>query len=215
MKMKNAYKSLAAAVALLSFSAGSAFAVNSAALVTSISGATNGPTIYSEIQPGTVIKLGASGAMKFVHYQKCSEVEVRGGTLTVNGGNFKLTNGKIVSESAQPCPQQVRMAQSTAVAGGLVMRGVGKTTEISDKPSLVIVGENATKITKVGVYDNATLVTELPVTSNQVQWKDATGLKPGADYRLSLMGADNKQIMEMAVRVVDANKVGVVIVRVE
>ena len=190
-------------------------AATSAALITSISGAAGAPTAYTEIQPGTTIKLGSTGEMKFVHYQKCSEVQVSGGNLTVNMGNYKLNGGKVMSETAQPCPQQVRMAQSTAVAGGLMMRGVSKTLEISDRPSLVIVGKNAAEVVKVGVYENEKLVTEMPVTNNQIVWSDsASGLKPGANYRLSMMN-QTKQIMELAVRVVDANKVGVVIVRVE
>ena len=203
-----------ATIAALSLVSASALAASSAALITSINGATGAPSAFTEIQPGTTIKLGATGQIKFVHYQKCNEVSITGGNLTVNMGNYKLNGGKVTSETAQPCPQQVRMAQSTVVAGGLMMRGVSKSVEISDRPSLVIVGSNASNISMVGVYDNDKLVAELPVTNNQVVWDSSKGLTPGANYRLSLKDKA-KQVMEVAVRVVDSNKVGVVIVRME
>ncbi|MCX8502347.1 MAG: hypothetical protein ORO03_11795 [Alphaproteobacteria bacterium] len=211
--MKNLVKM--ATVAGMALVSTSAMAATSAALITSINGASGAPAAFTEIQPGTTIKLGSTGEMKFVHYQKCNEVQVLGGNLTVNMGNYKLNGGKVVSETPQPCPHQVRMATSTTVAGGLLMRGVSKSIEISDRPSLVIVGSHAADVSKVGLYDKDRLIAEMPVTNNQVVWgASSPGLTPGADYRLSIID-QGKQVKEMMVRVVDSNKVGVVIVRVE
>ena len=204
-----------ATVAAMTLISTQAMAATSAALITSINGAAGAPAAFTEIQPGTTIKLGSTGQMKFVHYQNCREVAVAGGNLTVFTGNYKLNGGKVLSESSQPCPQQVRMSSSTTNAGGLLMRGVSKSVEISDRPSLVIVGSKAAEISKVGVYDKDNLVAELPVTNNQVVWSSTTdGLTPGANYRLS-MKDQTKEVMEMPVRVVDSNKVGVVIVRID
>lgn len=205
---------VAASLALVGLT-GVAAAETSAALIVDTTGAQSAPAAYTEVQPGTTIALGASGTLKFVHYQTCKEIEVAGGTVTVNAGDFKLEGGKVVSEAAQPCPQQVKMAQTTAVAGGLVMRGVMKMTEVSDRPSLVIVGANAASISSVAFLEDSKKIAGLPVSQNRVIWASATtALKPGANYKL-VLEANGKSQMEMPIRVVNSTKAGVVVVRVD
>lgn len=194
-----------------------AHAETGAALLVDVTGTTQ-PALspYSEVAPGSAIALGPDATVKFVHYQSCKEVTVAGGTLKVNGPDYTVTGGKIISETQQACPQQVKIAQTTAVAGGLVMRGVLKLTEVASHPSLVVVGAKAAAVTTVAFSDDASKETvELPVKDRRVVWAEGTPtLKAGSNYKLALL-SNGKSQLEMPVRAVEDDKASVVVLHVD
>ena len=116
----------------------SAHAKTPAALILDSANVTPAPTAYSEIAPGTSYNLGKNGALTFVHYGLCKEISVTGGKVTLDTKNFKVDGGKVTKETAQPCPQQLSLAASTAVAGGVVMRGASATPELAPTSIYVI-----------------------------------------------------------------------------
>jgi hypothetical protein len=210
-------------IGLLAFAAAapltiaSAHAETGAALLVDVSGSPQPSlTPYSEVAPGQTLALGSDTTIKFVHYQSCKEVTVTGGSLKINGPDYQLTGGKIVSEVQQACPQQVKIAQTTAVAGGLVMRGVLKLTEVTSHPAFVIVGSKADTITTARFVDEATQETmTLPVQNRHVAWaQGAPALKAGSSYKMTLLANETAQLT-VPVRAVADDQANALIIRAD
>jgi hypothetical protein len=180
-----------------------ALAESTVAMMEDVVGASQaGVAPYTEVAAGTSIALGSEGSIKFVHYQTCREVAVKGGNVTINAADYKVTGGT-ATETTQPCPQQVRIASNTAVSGGLVMRGGNPiVTPIASHPSLIVAGKNASLVTSVLFVDDAGQATEVPVKDNRAALPaDKLALKQDGNYKLLLKG-NGKTQLELPIRVV-------------
>lgn len=118
-------RAIYASVLAFSGISGSAFAGgNSAGLILETTG--NVPASvapYTEVASGSDVALGSDySTVLIAHYATCRQVDVKGGALTVNKDDYAVHDGQILSEVQQPCPEHVKIGQTTAIAGGLVMR---------------------------------------------------------------------------------------------
>lgn len=177
-----------------------AMAEGSVGIVEDVAGASN-IAPYSEISSGTTVALGGEGSIKFVHYSTCREVSVKGGSVTINAQDYKVTGGT-ATETPQACPQQVHIASNTAVSGGLVMRGKVTVTEVGAHPSIVVSGKRSNVVSSVLFVDDANQAIEVPVKDNRAVFPAGSqALKQDTNYKLQLKGSGKTQL-EMPVHVV-------------
>lgn len=191
-----------------------AHAKTQAALLLDSANVTPAPTPYSEVAPGTSFNLGKTGTLSFVHYGLCKEISVTGGKVTFDAKNYKLDGGKVTKESAQPCPQQLSLAASTAVAGGVVMRGAGQTPEVAPNASLLLVGQSASQVTSAKLVDANKATTNLTYNASNRTINAGSSLKEGA-YTLMLQDANGKAVAEWNFKVAANAQSGTVIVQVQ
>lgn len=171
-----------------------------AGMVTNVTGAAaNNVAAYSEIPSGTSIALG-TGSVTFMHYSSCKEVTVTGGSVTVNSADYQATGGK-VEESQQACPERVRIASTTAITGGLVMRGMTKVTEIGATPSVAVTGKRAASVSTIQFIAADKSVVSGTVSNGRVTLASGSSLKAGDRYDMVLVGQGKTQL-EMPVQVV-------------
>ena len=216
MKHRNLFLGFAAAfMAVVSFvSVQSANAKTPAALILDSANVTPAPTAYSEIAPGTSYNLGKDGALTFVHYGLCKEISVTGGKVTLDTKNFKVDGGKVTKESAQPCPQQLSLAASTAVAGGVVMRGASATPELAPTSTMLLVGAGASQVTSAKLVDADKKSTDLKFDAASHKISSAAAMKEGA-YTMTLHSSNGKQVAEWNFKVAAQANPGTVIVQVQ
>ena len=213
MKIRNVLIGFSAAV-LMVFGIVSANAKSPAALIIDSANVSPAPTAYSEVSPGTTYNLGKDGQLTFVHYGLCKEVSITGGKVTLEAKNFKRDGGKVTKESAQPCPQQLSLAASTAVAGGVVMRGNTATPEVTPDAKLMLVGKSAGEISSAKVMDSEKAATNMNFDAATRKITSASPLKEGA-YTLVLQNANGKAVAEWSFKVARQAQAGTVIVQVQ
>ena len=201
-----------AVVGLVSFQ--SAQAKTPAALILDSANVTPAPTAYSEIAPGTSYNLGKNGALTFVHYGLCKEISVMGGKVTFDAKNFKVDGGKVTKETTQPCPQQLSLAASTAVAGGVVMRGASATPELAPTSSMLVVGSGASQVSSAKLIDADKNSTELKYDAASHKITSAAAMKEGT-YTLILQSSNGKPVAEWNFKVAANVNPGTVIVQVQ
>ena len=192
----------------------SAHAKTQAALILDSTNLVPAPNSYSEIAPGTSYNLGKNGSLTFVHYGLCKEISVLGGKVTFDAKNFKIDGGKVTKESAQPCPQQLSLAASTAVAGGVVMRGATAIPELAPTSSMLVVGAGASQVVSAKMVDADKNSTELKYDAASHRLSSAAAMKEGT-YTLFLQASNGKAIAEWNFKVAAQVKPGTVIVQVQ
>lgn len=159
------------------------------ALITEVSGVDDPRfTAYSEILPGTTIELGAAGRMTFVQYRNCQEMTATGGTITILAEGFSMANS-VVTGSKQGCPQLVRLTSSTAMTGGLVLRGTPHVLQLPTHPSVAVAGAKASQYTSVAfVAEGASAIEEKLIDGRASLPAADKGLTAGGSYQLVLKG---------------------------
>ncbi|MDI9348858.1 MAG: hypothetical protein QM537_02515 [Candidatus Symbiobacter sp.] len=204
----------AALVLALSGAGSSALAKTPAALILDSANVTPAPTAYSEIAPGTTYNLGKTGTLSFVHYGLCKEITVMGGKVTLDAKKYTLAEGgKLSKETAQPCPQQLSLAASTAVAGGVVMRGASSTPTLAPTANVLLVGAGASQVTAAKLMDADKRMSDLSYDATTHKVSSASALKSGS-YTLMLQ-ANGKSVAEWSFKVADQAQPGTVIVQIQ
>ena len=204
--------SVLAVIGLISLQ--SAQAKTPAALILDSANVTPAPTAYSEITPGTSYNLGKNGALTFVHYGLCKEISVMGGKVTLDTKNFKVDGGKVTKETVQPCPQQLSLAASTAVAGGVVMRGASATPELAPTSSMLVVGSGASQVVSAKLVDANKNSTDLKFDAASRKITSAAAMQEG-NYTLVLQSSNGKAVAEWSFKVASQANPGTVIVQVQ
>ena len=205
-----------AALVLSVFGAGSvnvAAAKTPSALLIETANVSPAPTPFSEVAPGTSLNLGKNGTLTFVHYGLCKEISVAGGKVKIEAKNFKLDGGKVTKETAQPCPQQLSLAASTAVAGGVVMRGASAVPEVTPNANLLLVGQSVGQVTGVKLMDSAKQLSDLSYDAKTRKVSSTTSLKAG-NYTLVLQ-SNGKSVAEWSFKVAESAVPGTTIVHIE
>jgi hypothetical protein len=128
-------------------------------LVLEVSGKTD-PQLapYSELQTNATVKLAPDATIKVVHYKSCRTLAVSGGTIEAGPDDFKLADGKIVSNVLGHCPPRMGTKTGSGL-GGIVMRG-GEPEALPVIPGQIFVftGDGAGAVQKVSLMrDNKTL----------------------------------------------------------
>jgi hypothetical protein len=91
-----------------------------AGMVMKITGDTTPPLpAMSEIPADTSVTLGPSTTVTFLHYARCKLVTVSGGKITLTADDFTESDGKVVSETAGPCPRIHQLSSLASAGGGL------------------------------------------------------------------------------------------------
>lgn len=145
-------------------------------------------TAYSEILPGTTIELGSAGKMTFVQYRNCQEMTATGGTITILAEGFSMANS-VVTGSKQGCPQLVRLTSSTAMTGGLVLRGTPHILQLPTHPIVAVAGAKASQYTSVAFVADGTPAIEAKLTNGRATIPAGDkGLIAGGSYQLVLKG---------------------------
>jgi hypothetical protein len=148
---------------------------------------------YTELAPGTVVKLGPAGRLVFVHYLSCRTVTVAGGTVTVDVDRYTATGTR--SEARTPCPRAVTLKRGGETAG-LLVRGMRPPREsrpgpppltLPGAPDLVLVGDRAAEVAAVTVAQGGVTVAEVRMNGPRLSWpRSAPALQPDATYDLVL-----------------------------
>jgi hypothetical protein len=102
--------------------------------------------VRTEIPADTVIGLGPTAELTFLHYRKCQLVTVTGGTLELSDRDF-TTDGKVEKEVPGPCP---RVYQLVGSAGGWVARDLPPRLPVN--PEIIFAGRRADRIAEAAVY---------------------------------------------------------------
>lgn len=179
--------------------ANGASAEGGAALVLEQSGTTV-PALapYSEIVPGTAIKLSGGARLVFLHYQTCTTVTVVGGEIAVGQASYSAANGSTPVAVRTTCPVKVRLRERAAPGvAGITMRSISPPSGLSTRPRFVVVGQGAEAITRVRVVrEGGGIVLEGSLTGREFRWPaDAASLDPGSEYEIILLSqsSDNRQ----------------------
>ncbi len=93
---------------------------------------------FSELMPGDVVDLGASGHVDLLDYSACQEVRIKAGTLTVSSGGFVVDGGEEKVLRAGNCLQADSGTSSSAADKGLTVTLRGLTLENKKAASLML-----------------------------------------------------------------------------
>lgn len=147
-----AFLVFATAISLLTRSAGAAEPV---ALIVGINGGATEPALqaFSEIQDGAELLLEQGARVTFLHYQRCEEVTVESGMLTLRAGTYRIVGGHIVGRTARGCPKTGTLGTSREV-GGVLFRG-DTALHLSPSATVVITGPGAGEIERARIESPA------------------------------------------------------------
>ena len=169
-----------------------------AGLVMALSGGvTPGLAVMSEIPAETSLRIDSGAQLTFLHYAKCKLVTVSSGSVTVTRQDY-FGDGKILNETPGPCPhvQQLNAGGEGAVAGGLVMRGIGAAPRWPLNPEFIVAGPGAGKLANAAIYADGRLdapLIRLETTPNHARVPSAAAPLPINEHyvlRLALAGRD-------------------------
>lgn len=171
---------------ILLLSAPPAAADQPVALVYEVAGANDAKLLrYSEIFPGQIIELPASGRLSFVHYVSCRATMVGGGTIKFTPLAYVASGGQIESEVQQVCPRVVTILEKGVVGGAGVMRGGGMNVPV--RPDLLLIGRRADSVAAVSILDGDHVIAEASVIDHRPAWANGVPLlTSGTPYRLLL-----------------------------
>lgn len=189
---------LAAAISVLRPSTSSAEPV---ALIVGINGGVTEPALqtFSEIQDGAEVMLEQGARVTFLHYQRCEEVTVESGILTLRAGTYRIVGGDIVGRTARGCPKTGAPGTSREV-GGVLFRG-GTALKLSPSATLVITGPGADEIEWARIESPAgELAGTIEVSEGIV---DLEALSPriqvGEEYSLELLKRSGAPALQLTV----------------
>lgn len=144
---------------------------------------------YSEIVPGTTIRLSRGARLVFLHYQTCTTVTVVGGEIAVGQASYRAANGSTPVAVRTTCPVKVRLRdQEAAGVAGITLRSGPPPSNLSTRPRFVLVGQGAEAITRVRVVREGGIVLEGSLTGREFRWPaDAASLDPRSEYEIILI----------------------------
>ncbi len=93
---------------------------------------------FSELMPGDVILLGATGHVDLLDYSACQEVRIKSGTLTVSSAGISLEGGEEKVLRAGNCLQADSGSSSNTADKGLTVTLRGLTLENKKAASLML-----------------------------------------------------------------------------
>ena len=163
-------------------------------------------TPYSEIDAGTVLKLGSGARLVFVDYFRCTQVTVTGGVLKFAAKGYEATGSAQKSEVRVPCQREIAASGVGEAATG-VMRGAAvQQTRVSERPSFVVVGPHADDYASATISRDGKAVASGPIEGRKFEWPSATpALQPGA-YQVALIPKQNGAISHQISVVVEGEK---------
>jgi hypothetical protein len=175
-----------------------------AALVMAVSGTTTPPmSEMSEIPSGQTVQIPTDAQLTVLDYTRCKMITVSGGTLSVTRFDF-TTDGKIVAQADAPCPRIHQLSGNAggAVAGGLVVRGLGSTPRWPLNREIVFAGSGVDKLKAAAIYTEDKLDTplsRLQVFGHRAKFPaDAPPLAVNGRYVLRLTMADRADSVDIA-----------------
>ena len=118
----------------------SANAAEPVALIVEINGeAKPSLSAFSEVSDGAELALEPGSRVTFLHYQRCEEVTVESGLLTMRAGTYRIVGGDIVRRTARGCPKTSKASSSREI-GGVLFRG-DNVLQLSPSATLVIIAQ--------------------------------------------------------------------------
>ncbi|MEP3112878.1 MAG: hypothetical protein ABJO52_02785 [Nisaea sp.] len=176
----------ATAMPLLTRSVGAAEPV---ALIVGINGGATEPALqtFSEIQDGAELMLEQGARVTFLHYQRCEEVTVESGMLTLRTGSYRIVGGHIVGRTARGCPKTGTL-ETTREVGGVLFRG-DIALQLSPSATLVIIGPGADEIDRARIESSAgELAGTIEVSEGIVDLEALSPrMKVGEEFSLELL----------------------------
>jgi hypothetical protein len=171
---------------------GPAFAQNGpVALVTAVVGNAEPPVeAFSEIPPGTTLRMPEDGKLTFLFYETCERITVAGGRLAFAGNSFDYSGGHLLERKASPCPRKVTVRGDGTISGVLLrsLGGHGAGLKLPTRPALVFTGKAAKSYRTLEVSHDGKTVFEAPLAGPEFTWPaDAQPLTAGAAHTLTLL----------------------------
>lgn len=93
---------------------------------------------FTSFDAPTAIDVGPGSQVTVVHHRTCEKVEISGGKLEVGFAGFETT-GTIGKRDRVPC-KGMTMAETSGVAGGVLMRSAGPGTTATTTVAIAIEG---------------------------------------------------------------------------
>lgn len=193
---------------------GMSLAAEPVALVTASQGKpVAGLELYSEVEDGAVLKLGAGQGVTLLHYRSCRNVTVTSGEAVVTRRAVEAKGAMVEETAAENCPQEVSVT-TTGVGGGALVRAVGFVT-MPARLDCIIVGEKRKKVSKVEVVLDDKTVQSLPVVGGRITSPaDAVPLDGEREYQLRLISGKSV-LSEGKVGIVESKPGRICLIRVD
>ncbi len=143
---------------------------------------------YSEIDTGTVLKLGSGGHLVFVDYYQCEQVTVTGGIVRFDSRGYHVTETAHTSHERIPCQHEIHAATAGETAAVVLRGNASDLPHLPARPAFVVVGPHADDLDEVKVSREGKELLSAPIDSRRFNWPaTANALVQGTTYELSLI----------------------------
>lgn len=166
------------------------------ALIVGVDGTGTEPQVtpYTEITDGTTLHLAPDTRLTFLHYQRCEEVIVENGALTLRAGSFRLIGGEIVDQAMRGCPPTGDTVSEYGL-GGVLFRGQ-TVLQVSPSSVVVVAGAQGAKVSKARIRPVAGGPDATVQVVGRVLDLQAFGasFRVGQEYGVELFSADDMPV---------------------
>ena len=166
------------------------------ALIVAIDGTGTAPQVtpFTEITDGTTLQLAPDTRITFLHYQRCEEVIVENGALTLRAGSFRLVGGDIVDRAMRGCPPTGDTVSEHGL-GGVLFRGQ-TVLEVSPSAVVVLSGSRGGSVSKARIRDEeGGPETTIPAIGGVLNLPEPdAGFRIGRHYDIDLLSADDTPV---------------------
>ncbi len=166
------------------------------ALIVGIDGAGADPQVtpFTEITDGTTLRLAPETRITFMHYQRCEEVIVENGVLTLRADTFRLIGGDIIDRSMRGCPPTGDTVSEHGL-GGVLFRGQS-VLQVSPSGVVVLAGSRSRMVSKARIRaEEDGSETTIRAIGGLLYLQDpGSGFQIGRQYDVDLLSADSTQL---------------------
>ena len=178
----------------------SANAAEPVALIVEINGeAKPSLSAFSEVSDGAELALEPGSRVTFLHYQRCEEVTVESGLLTMRAGTYRIVGGDIVRRTARGCPKTSKASSSREI-GGVLFRG-DNVLQLSPSATLVIIGPGSSDISQARIEGRSGHVLgSVDVSRGVIDMKAfPSWVREGEEYHLELLRRSGAPALRIAI----------------
>lgn len=178
----------------------SASAAEPVALIVEINGeAKPSLSAFSEVSDGAELVLEPGSRVTFLHYQRCEEVTVESGLLTMRAGTYRIVGGDIVRRTARGCPKTSKASSSKEI-GGVLFRG-DNVLQLSPSATLIIIGPGSGDIAQARIEGRSGRVSgNVAVSRGVIDMKAfPSWVQAGEEYQLELLRRSGAPALRIAI----------------
>lgn len=143
---------------------------------------------YSEVSPGTRLKLERGARIEFLDYNSCTQVTETGGEVDFSSSGY-VAKGGVKSEERVACPQKLTLSRAGEISGN-VLRGADSGIELPTRPSLVLAGARRGDFVAIRILKDGIEIMHRPIANSHFNWPSAEkSLEHSSSYELDLVPA--------------------------